>query len=123
MRFLLRLLINAGALWCAARFIDGIRYTGSTTGLLGLALLFGAMNSVIRPILAFFSLPVLIMTLGLFAFVLNAVMLLLTSKAAATFGIPFSVDGFGAALLGSILVSIVATLLGGLLLPADEDGD
>lgn len=123
MRFLLRLLINACALWCAARFIDGIRYTGSTMGLLGLALVFGAMNSVIRPILTFFSLPVLLVTLGLFAFVLNAVMLLLTSKVAATFGIPFTVDGFGSALLGAILVSVVATLLGWLLLPAESDKD
>uniref|UniRef100_UPI0037C16656 phage holin family protein n=1 Tax=Gemmatimonas sp. TaxID=1962908 RepID=UPI0037C16656 len=62
MNLLIRLLINAAALWAAAQFIDGIRYTGSATGLLGLSLVFGVVNTFIRPVLTFFSLPVLIVT-------------------------------------------------------------
>ncbi|GAB1343370.1 phage holin family protein [Gemmatimonas sp.] len=123
MHLLLRLLINAFALWCAARYIDGIRYTGSATGLLGLSLVFGVVNAFIRPILEFFSLPVLLLTLGLFALVLNAAMLLVTSWAATKLNIPFFVDGFGAAMLGALLVSIVATVLGWILIPSEKDND
>jgi putative membrane protein len=123
MHLLLRLLINAVALWCAARFIDGIQYTGSTMGLLGLSLVFGVVNAFIRPILEFFSLPVLILTLGLFALVLNAGMLLITSAAATRLDIPFHVDGFGAAMLGALLVSIVGTVLGWVLIPSEQDND
>ncbi|MFN7532321.1 phage holin family protein [Gemmatimonas sp.] len=123
MHVLLRLLINAFALWCAAQFVDGIRYTGSTTGLLGLSLVFGVMNAFIRPVLQFFSLPVLILTLGLFALVLNAAMLLITSAVATRLDIPFHVDGFGPALVGALLVSIVATVLGWMLIPRERDDD
>lgn len=123
MHLLLRLLINAVALWCAAHFVDGISYTGSPLGLIGLSFLFGLVNAFIRPILEFFSLPVLLLTLGLFALVLNAAMLLVTSKAATRLDIPFHVEGFGAAMLGALLVSIVATILGWLLIPADREND
>src|SRR6187402_325811 len=71
MTTLLRLLINAVALWCAARFIDGISYSGSWPGLVGLALLFGIVNTFIKPVLRFFSFPVTILTLGLFLLVIN----------------------------------------------------
>lgn len=123
MHVLLRLLINAAALWCAARFIDGIRYTGSATGLLGLSVLFGVMNAFIRPILEFFSLPVLILTLGLFSLVLNAGMLLITSSVATKLDIPFHVDGFGPAFMGALLVSVMSTVLGWILIPADRKDD
>jgi putative membrane protein len=123
MPLLLRLLINAAALWCAARFLDGIRYTGSAAGLLGLSLVFGVVNTLIRPVLAFFSLPVLILTLGLFSLVLNAAMLLVTSSVATTLNIPFHVDGFRAAMLGALLVSVMGTVLGWILIPADRDDD
>lgn len=123
MHLLLRLLINAVALWCAARFVEGISYTGSLPGLLGLSLLFGVVNACIRPILEFFSLPVLVLTLGLFALVLNAALLIITSKAAARLDIPFQVEGFGAAMIGALLVSVVATVLGWILIPGENDDD
>lgn len=123
MSLLLRLLINAFALWCAARFVDGISYTGSTLGLLGLSLVFGLMNVIVRPILKLFSLPVLILTLGLFSLVLNAAMLLLTSAAATRLDIPFHVDGFGPAFFGALLVSVVGTVLGWILAPSEQDDD
>lgn len=123
MHLLIRLLINAAALWCAARYVDGIRYTGSAMGLLGLSFVFGVVNAFIRPVLEFFSLPVLILTLGLFSLVLNAAMLLVTSSVATKVNIPFHVDGFGAAMVGALLVSVMSTVLGWILIPADRDDD
>jgi len=112
MRLVIRLLVNAVALWCAARFIDGISYTGSWQGLVGLSLVFGLVNVFIRPILSFFSFPIQIVTLGLFTLVLNALMLMLTAWLAMRFEIPFTVRGFVPALLGAIVVSLVSLVLG-----------
>ena len=121
MNLLLRLLVNAAALWCAARFIDGISYTGSWPGLLGLALVFGLVNALIRPVLSFFSFPIQILTLGLFTLVLNALMLLLTAFLSRSFDIRFHVDGFGAAFLGAIVVSVVSLVLSALLIRDKDD--
>lgn len=115
MQLLIRLLINAVALWCAARFIDGIRYTGSWQGLVGLALVFGIINTLIRPVLSFFSFPIQLITLGLFTLVLNALMLMLTAWIAVRFDIPFTVRGFFPALLGAIVISLVSVVLGAVL--------
>lgn len=112
MRLIARLLINAFALWCAAHFIDGIQYAGSWQGLLGLALVFGFVNTFIRPVLSLLSFPIRLLTLGLFTLVLNALMLLLTAWLAARFNIAFTVHGFIAALLGSLLISLISVLLG-----------
>src|SRR5262245_58056079 len=120
MNILLRLVINAVALWCAARFIDGISYTGSWQGLVGLALVFGIVNTFIKPVLKFFSFPVTIFTLGLFLLVINALMLLLTAYIAGRVGIAFTVSGFVPALLGSICVSLVGMVLSAVLI---RDGD
>jgi putative membrane protein len=111
MRFLLRLLINAAALWVATQIVPGVTHSGSGGALLVVALVFGLLNALLRPILAFLSCPLLILTLGLFTFVINAVILLLTSAVSASIGIGFHVDGFWAALLGAIVVSIVSILL------------
>jgi putative membrane protein len=121
MTLLLRLLVNAVALWCAARFIDGITYTGDWTGLIGLALVFGVVNTFIRPVLSFFSFPVQLVTLGLFTLVLNGLMLMLTSALAARLDIPFRVDGIWAAVLGALLVSVLSTMLSALVVPSKRD--
>ena len=81
MHVLLRLLINAAALWVATRLVSGISYTGDGVALFGVALVFGVLNVLIKPVLFVLSIPFLILTLGLFTFVLNAVMLLITSAA------------------------------------------
>jgi putative membrane protein len=120
MQFLLRLLINAFALWLAARFIDGINYAGSWQGLVGLALVFGFVNAFIRPILNFLSFPVRIITLGLFTLVINALMLMLTARIAGAFDIAFTVRGFFPALWGAIFVSLVSMVLTALLV-TDKD--
>ena len=111
MRLILRILINAAALWAALHLVSGIHYNGSVTSLLGVALVFGILNAIVRPILFFFSLPLIIITLGLFTFVLNAIVLLLTSALSSRMGLGFSVDGFGAAFWGAIVISIVSILL------------
>lgn len=121
MNLFIRLLVNAVALWCAAYFIDGIDYTGTWPGLLGLALVFGVVNTLIRPVLSFFSFPIQIVTLGIFTLVLNALMLLLTSYLARRFDIPFVVSGFVPAFLGALLVSILSTILSAVFVKDDDD--
>jgi putative membrane protein len=111
MRFLLRLLVNAAALWVATRIVPGVSHTGSGLSLLGVALVFGLLNALVRPILTILSCPLLILTLGLFTLIINAVILLLTSAVSASFGIGFHVDGFVPAFIGALVVSVVSILL------------
>ncbi|MBK5188311.1 MAG: phage holin family protein [Gemmatimonadaceae bacterium] len=119
MKFLMRIVITAIALWAATRFVSGITFHGNWLGIAGVALVFGVLNSFVRPILTFLSFPLLIVTLGLFTFVLNAVMLLLTSALSSKLGIDFHVAGFWAAFWGAIVVGIVSFLLS-MFLPDDE---
>lgn len=121
MNLFIRLLVNAVALWSAAHFVDGIDYTGTWPGLLALALVFGVVNTLIRPILSFFSFPIQIVTLGIFTLVLNALMLLLTSYLARRFDIPFTVSGFVPAFVGALLVSVLSTILSWVFVKKDDD--
>jgi putative membrane protein len=119
MFFLLSLIINAVALLITAWVIPGIHLgaagphptTNDWVTLLIVALIFGLVNAVIRPILIVLSLPLEIITLGLFIFVINAFMLLVTSWIAQGVGLGFRVDKFLAALLGALIVSIVSFVL------------
>ena len=111
MRFVIRLLINAAALWVATKIVPGVTHTGDGLTLLAVALVFGILNALLRPVLAFLSCPFLILTLGLFTFVINAIILLLTSALSSSLGIGFHVDGFWSAFLGALVVSLVSVLL------------
>jgi putative membrane protein len=111
MSILLSLLINAAALWVATRLVDGITFTGTMPTLLGVALVFGVLNVVLRPILKFLTFGFFIVTLGLFTFVLNAVMLLITGAASDALGLGFHVNGFVPAFIGALVVSIVSFAL------------
>lgn len=111
MQFLLRLLINAAALWMAIQLVDGIDHRGSMWSLLFVALVFGVLNASIRPLLTLLTLPVLILTLGLFIFVINALMLLMTGWVSGILGLGFHVDGFWDAFFGGLIVAIVSLLL------------
>ena len=111
MPFLLRLLVNAAALWAAIRLVPGIAFGGDEVTLLLVALVFGVVNAVIRPVLLILSLPFLILTLGLFTFVVNALMLWLTSVLSGAFGLGFHVSGFWPAFLGALVVTIVSAVL------------
>ncbi len=111
MHFVLRLLATAASLWVATRIVPGITYQGSWPGLLGVALVFGIVNAIVRPILFFLTCPLVILTLGLFVLVLNALMLLLTSALASSLGINFHVAGFLPALIGGIVIGIISAIL------------
>jgi len=120
MRFLVRLLINAAALWVAVKLISGITYSSDNwVPLFGVALIFGVVNAFIRPVVQLLSLPLILLTLGLFALVVNGLMLLLTSSLSGALGLHFHVEGCWTAILGALVVSIVSALLS-MLLP---DGD
>jgi putative membrane protein len=110
-QFIIRLLINAAALWAAIRLVPGIVFEGDWPLLFAVALVFGVLNAVIRPILFVLTLPFLILTLGLFTFVLNAFMLWLTSATSDLFGLRFHVDGFGPAFLGALIITVVSFVL------------
>jgi putative membrane protein len=109
--FLVRLLVNAAALWVATRLVPGVTYSGEVLPFLGVALVFGIVNSFIRPVAKLLTLPLIIVTLGIFALVVNGLMLWLTSSLSESLGLGFHVNGFWAALFGSLVVSIVSTLL------------
>ena len=111
MRFLLRLLVNAAALWVAVQVVPGIQYQGTLVALLGVALIFGVINAVLKPVLMIVSLPLLVVSLGLFTLVVNAFLLWLTSAFSGAFKLGFHVTGLWAAFLGAIVVSIVSFVL------------
>src|SRR4051794_10933985 len=100
---ILQILVNGLLLWVAAYLVPGIRFSGDIVGLLLLGLIFGIVNGLIKPIVKLLTFPITLLTLGLFALVINALMLLLTSALSPN----YSVDGFFPALLGSILISLL----------------
>jgi putative membrane protein len=120
-RLIVRLLAGAVALAVAAWLIDGISVGPGTTServltLLAVAVIFGLVNAIIRPLVRLISLPLLILTLGLFTFVVNALMLMLTAWIGDQFDLAFEVDGFWSALLGALVISVVSFALN-LVLP------
>lgn len=124
MQFLIRIIVNAVALWVATLLVGGVVLSDGPSDnkaltLVLVALIFGLVNAVIRPIVKLFTLPLFILSLGLFTFVVNALMLLLTSWLSGKFGLAFHVDGFWAALLGSLVVTVVSFVLN-LVLPSDD---
>jgi putative membrane protein len=119
MRFILRWLVTAAALVVAVWLVDGIRIVGTSAWLAVavMALVLGLVNAIIRPILSFLSCGCLVLTLGLFTFVINAATLWFASWICVNvLGIGFYVDGLWSAFLGALIVSVVSLLLS-LLLP------
>lgn len=122
MKLLLRLLVTAASLWVATRFVDGITYSAPDwLPLLGVALVFGVVNTIVKPIVRLLALPVTLLTLGLFLLVINGLMLQLTSALSGRLGLGFRVDGFGAAFLGAIVVGLTSWVLGLVLPDGDDD--
>jgi len=121
--FVIRVLVNGVALWVAASLIPGIHLAdnpASTSNhlvtILWVAVIFGLLNALIKPILTILSLPVIILTLGLFTLIVNAAMLELTSWFAGKFSLDFHVDQFfWDAVLGAIIITIVSMLLNAIL--------
>jgi putative membrane protein len=119
MKIVLRILINAAALWLAASFVPGIR-AGGIGSVLALALVFGVVNALVRPFLKLVSCPIILLTLGLFTLVVNALMLMLAAWVGRGLGIDFTVNGFVPAFLGALIVSVVSTLLSWVLISESE---
>ena len=111
MRFFVRLLINAAALYVATRLVPGVTYTGGWVPFLGVALVFGVVNAYLRPVMKLLTFPIIFLTLGLFALVINGLMLWFTSALSGALALGFHVRGFWAAFWGALVVSIVSALL------------
>ncbi|MET8143905.1 phage holin family protein [Sphaerisporangium sp. NPDC005288] len=125
MKIIIKILIVAGALWAATQLIPGITVSGATSTrtagtLVAVALIFGIVNAVLKPIIKTFGCAFYVLTLGLFALVVNALLLLLTSWIAEQLDLPFHVDGFWAAFLGAILVGVITWILD-MVLGLNED--
>ncbi len=125
MRFLTWLVTTAVALAVATLLIDGIRFTGPVHGqeeiehklvpLLLVALILGVVTSLVKPVLTVLSIPFIILTLGVFLLVINAVMLMLTGWLAEQLDIGFRVTGFWPAVGGAIVITIVTWIVDALI--------
>ena len=116
-RFLLRLLINAAALWVATRIVPGVTYAGDWVPFFGVALIFGVINTFVGFTTKILTFPLIIVTLGLFIFVINGLMLWLTSAVSDALGLGFRVNGFWPAFWGALVVTVVSTALSLMLRP------
>lgn len=116
MRMILRLLANAAALAIATFLLSGISLTADTTGdkvlaLLVVALIFGVLNALVKPLFTLVTAPIVLLTLGLFLLVINACIMLLTSWISEKVSLGWHVEGFWTALFGAVIVSIVSFVL------------
>jgi putative membrane protein len=117
MAFLLRVIINAAAIWVAVQLLSGLDVVGGddATGrlvvFLVVGLVFGLVNAVVRPIVAFLSIPLYILTLGLFTLVVNALMIMLTGWLSEMTDYGLRVDGFWTALLAGLIVALVSFVI------------
>jgi putative membrane protein len=114
--FVVKTIANAGALAVAVWLLDKITLTGDSTvkeagTLIIVALLFGLVNFLVKPLVKLLSLPLLILTLGLFTLIVNALMLLLTSWLADKLDLSFHVEGFWTAVVGGLIISVVSWAL------------
>ena len=125
MRFVIRIIVTAFGLWVATAIVSGIRVTGSNTWenfgtLLLVALIFGLVNATIKPIVQILGCLFYIVTLGLFALVVNALLFLLVNWLAGLLNLPFEVDGFWSAFWGAIIVGIVSWVIN-LVIPEPKE--
>jgi putative membrane protein len=112
----IRVAVIATSLWVATLIVPGIEYTAGSTSssvltLVGVALIFGLVNAVLKPLIKVVGCPFYVVTLGLIGLVVNALLFLLVGWIAEGIGLPFTVGGFGAAFLGAIVVAVVSSLL------------
>ncbi|GAB3204838.1 phage holin family protein [Marinactinospora thermotolerans] len=116
MSVIIRIIVNAIALWAAVLLVDGVDIeTTTTAGAIGVYLvvgvIFGLVNAVIKPIVKTVGCAFYVLTLGLIALVVNALLLLLTAWIAGLLGVPFTVSGFWPAFFGAIIIAVVSWLL------------
>jgi putative membrane protein len=104
-------ILNAAALWVAAAIVPGLDFSGGPGRLLLVAAVFGIVNSTLRPLLTILTCPLIVLTLGFFSLVLNALMLLVTGWLSESWKLGFTVSGFWAAFFGGLVVGLVSMLL------------
>ena len=117
LRLLLRWAVLAVAIWLATAVVPGVTVSGGWGTYLWVALLFGLINAVIGPVLKLLALPLTILTLGLFALVVNAALLGLTAKITER----LDIDGFWSAVFGALVISLVSMALNRLVRDVTED--
>jgi putative membrane protein len=110
--FIVRLLLNAAALWVATRVVPGVEYAGGWLPFFGVALVFGVVNAIVGRTAKVLTFPLIIVTLGVFSLVINGLMLWLTSALAAGLGLGFHIRGFWPAFWGALVVTVVSGILG-----------
>lgn len=113
---IVRVVVVAISLWIATLIVRGIDDESGSTGarvgtLLAVALIFGLVNAVLKPLIKVVGCPFYILTLGLIGLVVNALLFLLVGAIAGGLGLPFTVDGFGPAFVGAIVVGVVGFVL------------
>lgn len=127
MGIIIRLAISAVALWISTLVLDGITVDtdsvpGKVATLLAVAVIFGLVNAILRPVIKTIGCAVYLLTLGLVALIVNGLLFMLTSWIAGQFDLPFHVDGFWPdAVLGALLVGIVSWVLNLLVPDSDDD--
>ena len=115
--FVVRLLVNAAALWVAARVVPGVSYSGGWIPFFCVALIFGVVNTFVGFTAKVLTFPLIVVTLGLFIFIINGLMLWLTATLSGALGLGFRVEGFWPAFWGALVVSLVSTALSLMMRP------
>lgn len=118
--FLVRLVASGLAIWAAAVLVDGVQLgqadaLDQAVTVLLVALIFGVVNALVKPVVKLFTLPLYLLTFGLFSLVINALLLWLTAWLAGRFDLAFTVEGFWAAVLGALVVSVVTVVVEAIL--------
>jgi putative membrane protein len=108
---LIRWLISSLAIFAAIELVPGIHFTGPGWQIGVIAVVFGLINILLRPLLTLLTCPLIILTLGLFGLVINALLLLLSAQLASSLGVQFMIDGFWPAFWGGLIISIVTMIL------------
>ena len=108
MGMIVKLLVTAFAVWVAVQLIDGLEYRGSWVGLLAIALILALVNTLARPLVTVLSLPLVLLTLGLFLLVINALMFALTIWISGQLDLGLTSTGFAATFLGALIVTVVS---------------
>lgn len=120
-RLLLRWVVNAIALWAAIELVPGIHHDGTATSLLLIALIFGLVNALVRPLIVLLTCPLIVVTMGLFILIVNTIMLALTEWLSGIFDLGLTIDGFWPTFLGALVISVVSAVINLLVKDAHED--
>jgi len=108
---ILRVMINALSIAAAIKIVDGITFTGAWWKMIIIGMIFGVINALLKPLMMLFTLPLIVITLGLFTLVVNALMLIATAALSGPFNLGLHIDGFWSAFWGALIVSIVSMFL------------